>query len=433
MAFNDSDVICSIGSKILTVRTPDTDDALPSLQINPAQHGHDIKPHWHASPELLDETRFQHIHVIISTVSGTQRASAFYDTLLRPLLHELGILGRCEVTSTTSPESVTQLVDSRVRPAAREGRAQLLVLLSGDGGVSDLLNALRSAAESEGEAARYRAPELALLPLGTGNALAQSAGLAPPADPTWGLAALARGAPAPLPTFSATFSPGATASTSASAGGRETTTPLAMRGAAVCSWGLHASLVADSDGPEYRAHGAARFGMAARAALFPADGAGPHRYRGRVEVLLPPVPAPDEAGDARDASGKEEERWVAVPREEHAYVLGAMVSRLEKGFAISPSSRALDGRLWLVHFGPRGGDEVMALMGLAYQGGGHVREPGVGYEEVEGFRICFDDDDGVDPRWRRVCVDGKIVVVDPKGWVEVRKARDQVLAIRHLP
>ena len=163
--------------------------------------------------------------------------------------------------------------------------------------------------------------------------------------------------------------------------------------------------------------------MAARAALFPEDGKGPHRYRGRVEVL-PPV------GDDRKEGG---ERWVPVPREEHAYVLGAMVSQLEKGFAISPASRPLDGRLWLVHFGPRDGDDVMRLMGLAYQGGGHVREPGVGYEEVEGFRICFDDDEGSDPRWRRICVDGKIVVVEPKGWVEVRKAEDQVLAIRHVP
>ena len=83
MAFNESDVICSIGSKILAVHPPDADDALPGLQIISAEDGHDIRPEWRADPALLDATRFQHIHVIVSTLSGTQRATAFYETLPR--------------------------------------------------------------------------------------------------------------------------------------------------------------------------------------------------------------------------------------------------------------------------------------------------------------------------------------------------------------
>jgi hypothetical protein len=55
-------------------------------------------------------------------------------------------------------------------------------------------------------------------------------------------------------------------------------------------------------------------------------------------------------------------------------------------------------------------------MGLAYQGGGHVGEEGVLYEEVERVRIEFYEDV---ERWRRVCVDGKIVAVGKDGWMEI--------------
>ena len=60
----------------------------------------------------------------------------------------------------------------------------------------------------------------------------------------------------------------------------------------------------------------------------------------------------------------------------------------------------------------------MKILGLAFQGGGHVDEEAVGYKDIEGMRINFDEPDS---RWRRVCIDGKIVRVGEGGWVEVRK------------
>ena len=57
-------------------------------------------------------------------------------------------------------------------------------------------------------------------------------------------------------------------------------------------------------------------------------------------------------------------------------------------------------------------------MGLAFQGGAHIDHEAVGYEDIEGILIDFDEQDG---RWRRVCVDGRIVRVGESGWVEVRK------------
>ena len=63
-------------------------------------------------------------------------------------------------------------------------------------------------------------------------------------------------------------------------------------------------------------------------------------------------------------------------------------------------------------------------MGKAFQGGGHVEDERVGYEEISGLRIEFNEEDG---KWRRVCVDGKIIRVEKGGWVEVRMGVESVV------
>lgn len=107
-----------------------------------------------------------------------------------------------------------------------------------------------------------------------------------------------------------------------------------------------------------------------------------------------------------------------MQRDEHMYVLATLVSKLEREFTISPDSSPLDGCLRIVHFGPVPPDEAMRLMGQAYQGGLHVNDEVVTYTEIEGFRIDFREND---ERWRRVCIDGKIVAVEQGGWMEVHR------------
>jgi hypothetical protein len=137
--------------------------------------------------------------------------------------------------------------------------------------------------------------------------------------------------------------------------------------------------------------------------------ASPHAYRAKLIL----------------STGNGDSRKVVVDRSEHGYILVALVSNLEKTFTISPASKPLDGKLRVVHFGPEEGEEVLRIMGLAYQGGKHVKEEKVTYEEVKGMRIEFlepdgdKDADGMEGRWRRVCIDGLIVRVEEGGWMEV--------------
>ena len=338
-------------------------------------------------------------HIVISIGSGTGLASKFWKDVVRPSLAQIGFLSRHhEVHETTSESSITELIINTILPQANKGVAQSIMLLSGDGGVVDTVNALLSGARTD----TYKKPIITLLPVGTGNALANSAVVGH--DTTMGLRTMFCGSPKELPVFRATFSPGARLLVNEGREERELEgiidgNPVAY-GAVVCSWGFHATLVADSDTAEYRKYGAERFKLAGKEALFTSDGSGPHAYKGKVSILRP---------------GKED--WEAIQRDGHGYVLATLVSNLEAGFTISPSSQPLDGKLQLVHFGNVSGEEAMDIMTKAYHGGQHVEDDKVGYEEIQGLKIELGEEDG---RWRRVCVDGKIIRVEKGGWVEVR-------------
>jgi diacylglycerol kinase family enzyme len=420
MAYDESAIVCFFTEKNLLIVVDDSTikSQLPSLKIIPIDGSDQSYNRFHST--LVKEvqnsqasTSRKAIHVVISILSGTQLAKPFFETLLSKLLKQLGIGDEVEVEFTKSATSITELTESVFRQNARQGHRQLIILLSGDGGIVDILNAL-------GHRDTFPAfcpPEIALLPMGTGNALANSLGIA--SDKTMGLSTLARGSAHDLPAFRATFSPGARllvdeARTEEELPHKDTMANPYIFGAVVCSWGLHAGLVADSDTAEYRKFGVDRFKMAAAEALYPKDGSEPHHYKAKLSILR-----------------KGETQWQELERMEHAYVLVTLVSNLEKGFTISPLSNPLNGCLRIVHFGPRSGDEVMKLMKLAYDGGKHVEDESVSYEVVDGVRINFERREN-DSRWRRICVDGKIIRLEADGWVEVRMEKETLLQLRYL-
>ncbi|KAF7443974.1 LCB5 Sphingosine kinase and enzyme related to eukaryotic diacylglycerol kinase [Pyrenophora tritici-repentis] len=296
-------------------------------------------------------------HVIISLGSGGQLAEKFFTGVVHPILQSIygepGIQS-IKVHTTTSATSILELTDNTLFPAANNGKSLRIILLSGDGGIVDLVNSLSAHTRS----ATYIRPEVVLLPLGTANALYHSINVGK--QHVWGLDALASTTAKPLPLFTATFSPGARLLTNE--GQDEEQLPQdsegngVLHGAVVASWGMHASLVADSDTKFYRQYGVERFKMAAKEALYPADGSPPHPYKAKLSV------------------SKGKGVWSEFAEDEHMYVLATLVSNLEQPFCISPESKPLDGSLHIVHFGPRNGDEVMRIMGLAYQGGKHVQD-----------------------------------------------------------
>ncbi len=351
------------------------------------------------------------LHVVISIRSGRGEAQNYFDNVVRNAFEAVGLKEHAYQAHITKSEgSITSLTRTVFMPRANNGIAQTILLLSGDGGIIDVINVLQSSRQSF----RYVKPAIGLVVMGTGNALANSTGLN--RGTTKGLGSFIRGIPHSLPIFTASFSPGS--EFLVDEGRSSEALPLSDAGSAVvygavlCSWALHASLVADSDTTEYRKHGADRFQMAAKELLAPSDGSKPHVYKGKITLIK------------TDQNGRETHH--VLERPEHMYILATLVSNLEEKLTISPGSKPLDGQLRLVHFGAVSSAEVMRILGMAFQGGGHVKDEMVGYENIDGLRIDFDEKDS---RWRRVCVDGKIIRVSEGGWVEVRKSTRDVVDI----
>ena len=349
------------------------------------------------------------IQVVISTGSGTGKAKTVYQDAVQPLLTYLGITN-VEVHETQSTQTIIELARSNFLERAHNGEPQTIFLLSGDGGLVDILDVFYKSKRTISVP-----PNLVLIPCGTGNAMASSIGLR--SGPLPGLSTLLQGIASPVPVFAAKFSPGSRLvvdegrhqvpiGLDADAAGHT------LYGAVVASWGLHAALVADSDTVEYRKFGVDRFKMAAKELLYPSDGTPSHQFKGKITLI----------------TSDRNEIHQAVEELEHMYALATLVPRLEKEFLISPDSVPLSGQMKLIRFGPMSPEEAMHLMTLAYQGGRHVLEPTVTYADVEEVRIDFHEDE---ERWRRVCIDGKIVAVGRDGWVELRKEPSRLLNLIH--
>jgi diacylglycerol kinase family enzyme len=366
------------------------------------------------------------LHVVVSTGSGTGQAEKFYQGVLQPLLAALELEPESEhggdATSKVASDSaevvpcsysllVTKSVESvqdlagKLRDETKKlgdaAPAHTVILLSGDGGVVDMLNGLASDS--------FPLPNkvtIALLPLGTGNALFNSlhkplyTAAQPPSPSVLGLRTLLTGAPAPLPTFRASFSAG-----SRLMSGDKSTKPVTyLIGAIVASYGFHASLVWESDTPAYRKHGAARFGMAA-GELLKLN----HAYKASVAV-------------ARDTG----EPLTPLPGNEYGYILATLVSNLEQKFTISPDSKPLDGQLRLISFGPLGADKTMEIMNRAYADGKHIGMSEVGYDAFARLKVIVHDGDA---RWRKVCIDGMIIEIPQDGSMEVEKVAEPLLNV----
>lgn len=83
------------------------------------------------------------IHVLISTLSGTGLAPAFFDGILHLVLIAIGLAdSQYRVLRTKDTESVIEFARATLLPAANDGTKQTVLMLSGDGGMVDTVNGL---------------------------------------------------------------------------------------------------------------------------------------------------------------------------------------------------------------------------------------------------------------------------------------------------
>lgn len=129
------------GFKIISLK-PAQDDSSFELRITPAA----ILP-----KELLDRWLFaglpeylreDHLYTLVSTRSGTGLADAF-SVLLQTILETVGIPASKQTrVETKSGDSIKDFVTTTLLPSANHGRKQTVILLTGDGGIVESINAI---------------------------------------------------------------------------------------------------------------------------------------------------------------------------------------------------------------------------------------------------------------------------------------------------
>jgi hypothetical protein len=83
------------------------------------------------------------IHILISTKSGTEQAATVFGSVLEPVLSLVGLdKTSYQVLRTESSDTVKEFASERLWERANDGVAQTVLLLSGDGGVVDIVNGL---------------------------------------------------------------------------------------------------------------------------------------------------------------------------------------------------------------------------------------------------------------------------------------------------
>ncbi|KAI5463409.1 S-adenosyl-L-methionine-dependent methyltransferase [Mariannaea sp. PMI_226] len=278
-------------------------------------------------PPYLIHGSTNEVDIIVSTKSGTGLALKVWQEVLEPLWEVVATyLGGHDIQQETShqhylltvtkdAETIRDFSKKLWASATHSAKPRTILLLSGDGGVVDLLNG------SEKDASHQTLPLMAVLPLGTGNAVFHSIHKPLYASPgptplVHGLRTLLQGAPADLPIFQASFSPGSrivsfadkmngTANASSESDFlKEESSVSQLNGSIVASYGFHASIVYESDTPEYRVHGDKRFQMVAKELLEES-----HPYAAQVSIRRP---------------GASE--FETIPRDTHAYVLATLVA-----------------------------------------------------------------------------------------------------------
>ncbi|KAG7739576.1 hypothetical protein KL923_002423 [Ogataea haglerorum] len=306
-------------------------------------------------PPLLQATSI----VVLDSVKSGNRVPTkdVYKQLLLPLLDSWNLSHR--YVATTSPETIREVA------ASVSGAPTLLVLISGDTTITELVNSV----------ARNATVTLLTVPMGTGNAFAHSIGLS---TPLAAVHALTTGTTRALRLYEAVFEQG---SQLLAQGGAQPVS--SVRFLVVGSWGLHACLVADSDSPELRKLGNERFKVAARRVL---------------------EQNPVFHGSFR-ADGLAVENHAAL-----SYFVVAAVPRFEATFEISPASDPAENALHVVYFHHQPPATVMEIMGQAYNAGKHVQDPRVGYLKARTVELEIHEQDA---RLRRICVDG--LIVQPAG------------------
>lgn len=363
----------------------------------------------------------KYLTVINSCTAGTKQSSNVYFNIIVPLLKRFGI-SHVYVATTTA-----QTIPNHARSFSN---SSTVLFLAGDTSISEFFNSLtdqpaaRKARKSDSTPADDPLHlNLICVPTGTGNAISHSIGHGSVAK---AISRMFLGKLQPLANFKVEFPPGTSVvlpDTDFSEPPSTTTTELSpFHAFAVASWGIHASLVADSDSTEFRKYGIERFKMAAGDNLKREQ-----KYHGPVELSNNDTVTSQKvltSVDSGDHERKTTTTYESLSRldKPYSYLLFTLLTQLEKGYYISPAGKPPTAReLYLVDVPYLPNNELQEVLMAPYSGSKHVHDARVNYVRIQPTANEEDKEsvaavirpEETELRNRRWCLDGQILLVPP--------------------
>ncbi|XP_076866376.1 sphingosine kinase 1 [Brachyhypopomus gauderio] len=343
----------------------------------------------------------QKMMLLVNPLSGRGRAMTLYTGPVQRMLIDAAVPHTLVVTERQN--HARELVRS-----ADLSEWSTLVILSGDGLLFEVINGLM---EREDWEQAIHTP-LAILPGGSGNALAASVHYYTQADPVWGMELLlscgfllCKGAVRPLDILSLHLSSG-----------------LRLFSFLSLAWGFIADV--DIESERYRYVGAARFmvGTLVRLAWF-------RSYQGRLAFLPareacadppsdaakppPPTPGPDQHGPPDDLLAPLGEPvpadWTVVEERDFVLVLATSHSHLAEDLVAAPDAGPADGHIHLFYVRAGVSRATLLRLFLAMEKGTHLACdcPHLVYQRVRALRLEPATTPGV------ITVDGERVEYGP--------------------
>lgn len=108
---------------------------------------------------------------------------------------------------------------------------------------------------------------------------------------------------------------------------------------------------------------------------------------------------------------------IPVRDKEHTYLLISHVSHLEPTFPIAPEQTPLLDTLSVVEIGPMTAEGLMGVMHAVYAGSKHKEMEGVSFRSgVRKVEFTVDENE---QKFRRICIDGEIYVVENGSFIGI--------------
>ncbi|KND03613.1 uncharacterized protein SPPG_01089 [Spizellomyces punctatus DAOM BR117] len=370
-------------------------------------------------------------HIFVNPASGSRSGTHIWDTIVRPALEGAGWRKSCYGEETTFEETCFQVTFTKRGNHAADTVRELVtkrqtleglgfVCIGGDGVVHEVIKGVMSSISTSNPPS-LKVP-IAVIPAGTGNALATSLKLSSPEEATERLINYKQ--TVPLKISSVHIGPSTL---------DECPDEVLMYSFCVVSWGLHAQIVRQSE--TLRMLGRKRFQVAAMMNI-----ALMHQYRGQLYLLDPTELSqtdPDPVTFAKP-DWAVDEKWVPVNGKDDAtsfsYFLSTKMSSLEPGFQIAPHAHPSTSNIDLVLAPSLNRSQLLHFLQSTPAIPEYIR-----YIKTRGFKLAPSQSSGRRTSWvpkagklvHDICIDGEMVELEngQAVWVKILDERAQLFNV----